>query len=80
MDIIAEKIISSAVRIYDPQNILKQKNSDGTFRLRIADFEPSARTIVSLDRFPFVVRMKLRRRFARFRKMFGIYAASSDGK
>ena len=80
MDIIAEKIISSAVRIYDPQNILMQKNSDGTFRLRIADFEPSARTIVSPDRFPFAVRMKLRRRFARFRKMFGIYAASSDEK
>jgi hypothetical protein len=79
-DRIAEKILSSAVRIYDPQNLLLQKNSDDTFRIRIADFEPSARTIVSPDRFPYIVRMKLRRRFARYRKMFGIHTSLSEEK
>ena len=77
LDRIASEILRLAVRIYDPQNLLMQKNSDGSFRIRIADFEPSSRTMVSFDGFPFVVRMKLRRRFARYRKMFGIYGAST---
>lgn len=77
LDRIASELLRLAVRIYDPQNLLLQKDSDGAFRIRIADFEPSSRTIVSFDRFPFVVRMKLRRRFARYRKMFGIYGAST---
>ena len=77
LDRIADEILRLAVRIYDPQNLLMQKNSDGSFRIRIADFEPSSRTMVSFDGFPFVVRMKLRRRFARYRKMFGIYGAST---
>ena len=67
-----DEVLRFAVRIYDPQNILLQKNSDGTFRLRVADFEPASRTFISLDHFTFVVRMKLRRRFTRYRRMFGI--------
>lgn len=80
LDRLVGELVRFAVRIYDPQNLLLQKNADGTFRIRIADFEPASRTFISLDRFPFVVRMKLRRRFARYRRMFGIYGASSQEK
>jgi hypothetical protein len=73
MDRLADDIVRFAVRVYDPQNLLVQKDVGGGFRIRIADFEPMSRTFISLDRiFPFVVRMKLRRRFARYRKAFCI--------
>ena len=62
-----------AVRMYDPQNVLVQRCLDGSFRMRIADFEPVSRTLISLDRAPFIVRMKIRRRFARYRRVFGIH-------
>lgn len=67
---LVDELARFAVRMYDPQNLLVQKNADGTFRIRIADFEPASRTFIALDRFPFIVRMKLRRRFSRYRKMF----------
>ena len=60
-----------AVRFYDPQNVLVQWKADGTFRLRIVDFEPASRAIIPLDRFfPALVGCKVRRRFARYLKSF----------
>ena len=76
LDSLAEKLVRYAVRFYDPQNILVQKNADGSFRLRIADFEPVARAFIALDRCsPAIVRMKLRRRFKRFRDQFVAWQA-----
>ena len=72
-DVLTEGIVRHAVRFYDPHNILVQTCADGEVRLRITDFEPASRTLVSLDRMmPAFVRMKLRRRFDRYRRMFGI--------
>ena len=60
-----------AVCFYDPQNILVQWLADGSFRLRIVDFEPASRTLISLDKiFPALVGFKVRRRFARYLKSF----------
>lgn len=63
-----------AVRFYDPQNILVQwlgKCGESDFRLRIVDFEPTARTFISLDSIcPAFVRMKVRRREQRYLKHY----------
>ena len=67
------QLIDHAVRFYDPQNVLVTKGKDGSFHLRIADFEPAERTFVSIGNLsPFFVRRKVRRRFARYQRMFGI--------
>ena len=67
-----------AVRFYDPQNILVEKGERGAFRLRIVDFEPASRTMLSIDGLsPFFVRKKIERRIVRYRKIFGI--RSVDG-
>ena len=64
--------VRHAIRFFDPQTIMVQYVS-GEARLRIPDFEPVARTLLPVDRmFPELVRMKVRRRFARYRKMLGI--------
>lgn len=64
--------VAHAVRFFDPQTIMVQYVS-GEARLRIPDFEPAARTLLPVDRlFPALVRMKVHRRFARYRKMLGI--------
>ena len=61
-------MIRHAVHIYDPQNILVQRLANGSFRLRITDFEPGARTLIPVDSLsPVLVRLKVRRRFARYR-------------
>ena len=71
-DRLVEELCCHAVRFYDPQNILVQQSADGAFRLRITDFEPASRTFVPLDRWSSAfVRVKLRRRFARYRNMVG---------
>ena len=70
---ITDDLVQNAVKMYDIPNLLVQKMSNGTIRLRIADFEPVARTFIVLDRLsPVIVRMKLRRRFKRYRKMLRI--------
>jgi len=62
-----------AVRFYDPQNVIVQMCTDGGFRLRIVDFEPDARTFFRPDAiFQMLVRLKVRRRFTRFRKQLGV--------
>ena len=76
LETLTEGLIRYAVRFYDPHNILVQTDAGGAIRLRITDFEPASRTFVALDRMmPALVRMKLRRRFARYRRMFGIALA-----
>lgn len=69
----ADELAHHAVRFYDPQNIMVQWCANGQFRLRITDFEPASRTLFAFDRFsPPLARLKLRRRFARYAKQFGI--------
>jgi hypothetical protein len=47
--------------------------SDDDFVLRIVDFEPVTRTLIPIDAiFPALTRAKIRRRFARYRKMLGL--------
>lgn len=62
-------LMQHAVRFYDPQNVMVQFAADGSFRLRIIDFEPATRTWIPLDAIlPFLVRQKCARRFRRFIK------------
>ena len=77
LNALAELIERHAIRIYDPQNILVQKLADGSIRLRVTDFEPASRTLISFDRLSSTItRMKIRRRMARYRHSFGIYEGS----
>lgn len=72
-DSLAEDLEHNSVRFYDPQNIMVQWCANGQFRLRITDFEPASRVGLPLDRLsPFFARMKLRRRFARYRAQYAI--------
>ena len=77
---LADGLVRYAVRIYDPQNILVQWRADGTFALRITDFEPASRTFIALDRLsPALVRMKVRRRFARYLKTYrALFGGQAD--
>ena len=78
LDGLVGNLVRFAVKIYDPQNLLAQKRADGSFDIRIADFEPMSRTFIDIDGLlPAIVRMKLRRRFMRYRKMFGIYGEAT---
>ena len=70
---LADDLLRNAVRIYDVQNILALRDPDGTIRLRIADFEPASRTLLAIDNISTTfMRMKFRRRFARYCSMIGI--------
>ena len=71
LESLRDLIVESCIRFYDPQNILVQWTSAESFRLRIVDFEPESRVAIPLDAlFPPIARMKIRRRFARYMKMF----------
>jgi len=73
-DALSKGLVRHAVRMYDPQNVLVQKLSDGSIRLRITDFEPVTRAFIAFDAIsPSIVRMKVRRRMARYRKSFYIH-------
>jgi hypothetical protein len=62
-----QRLVDHNVCFFDPSNILVQWTADGTFRLRIADFEPSCRSFIpGLSRVDFYVRCKVRRRAARY--------------
>ena len=69
---LADGLVKYAVRFYDPPNIMVQWLADGSFRLRIADFEPASRLLVPIDAIPFVTRLKVRRRFSRYLRNTGI--------
>ena len=61
-----------SIRFFDPQTIMVQRTSEG-LRLRIPDFEPTTRTLIPIDALlPIFSRMKMRRRFVRYRKTLGI--------
>ena len=60
-------LMRHAVRFYDPQNVMVQFAADGSFRLRIIDFEPATRTWIPIDTLlPAITRRKCARRFRRF--------------
>lgn len=66
---LVEQFRIHAVRFYDPQNLLVQKISADDFVLRIVDFEPATRCILSFDSLhPFFVRRKMLRRVKRWLK------------
>ena len=65
-------VFRHAVRFYDPPNIVVQRSADGSFCLRITDFEPASRLFVPVDRIPAIARIKIRRRFARHLRNWGI--------
>ena len=72
-DWLARELCHHAVRFYDPQNVLVQRCANGSIRLRITDFEPVSRTLIPIDSLAsFLVRLKINRRFARYRRLFGI--------
>lgn len=55
------------VRFYDPQNVIVQHLADGSFRLRVVDFEPASRTLFPIDSLcPAIVRAKVIRRAERY--------------
>ena len=78
LDALEDFLVRHSIRFFDPQTIMVQCVS-GEFRLRIPDFEPVTRTLIPVeDLFPALIRMKIRRRFARYRKTWGIARAESS--
>lgn len=62
-------LVAYRVRFYDPQNVMVQNLADGSFRLRVVDFEPGSRTLLPVDRmFPALAGRKTLRRAKRFVK------------
>lgn len=60
-------LVEHAVKFYDPPNIMTQWVPDGSFRLRIVDFEPMGRTFLPfLTTLPVWIRSKTRRRSERY--------------
>jgi hypothetical protein len=65
-------LVRHSIRFFDPQTVMVQRTSC-EFRLRVPDFEPATRTLIPFEAiFPALVRKKIRRRFARFRRAVGI--------
>ena len=75
-----DMLADATVRFYDPPNVIVQWIGPESFRLRIADFEPKARTVIALDRwFDFCARFKCRRRSRRFlRSLWPAIASLKD--
>jgi hypothetical protein len=68
------------VRFYDTQNIVVERRADNSFRLRVVDFEPAARTLIPIDSiFPFLIRGKVIRRATRYLKLHGRVEARYKG-
>lgn len=67
LDRLVDVFLRYSVRLYDPQNLVVQRLSDGAVRLRLVDFEPATRCLVSVDSFfPLLIRSKTERRVARW--------------
>ena len=78
LDALEDFLVRHSIRFFDPQTIMVQRTPGG-FRLRVPDFEPVSRTLIPVDAmFPGLVRMKIRRRFARYRKTWGIARVESS--
>lgn len=69
---LCDELVGNAVRFYDPQNVQVQCLADGSFLLRITDFEPGSRLFVPLDWVPAFVRLQTRRRFMRYMRNWGV--------
>lgn len=69
---LGDEFARHVVRFYDPPNIFAQRMNDGSIRLRITDFEPASRLFVPVDMVPAIARIKIRRRFARHLRNWGI--------
>ena len=68
---LSDALARHSVRFFDPQNVMVQRNADGSFRLRIMDIEPASRTFLRVESLlPALARLKQRRRFARFLGQF----------
>jgi hypothetical protein len=79
-DRLEDSLAENAVRFFDPQTIMVQTGETG-IRLRIPDFEPAVRTLLPLDAvFPALIAMKVRRRFARYRKFRNIRPRSAQSQ
>ena len=67
LKVFVSMLIAYSVRLYDPQNITIQWISSLEFRLRVVDFEPVSRCLISIDMFcPPLVRAKTIRRVRRW--------------
>ena len=76
----ANRLAECSVRLYDPHNVMVRRALDGSFELRIADFEPGTRTLLPLsEAIPFLVRMKVRRRMDRFLSFVARYRKRTYG-
>ena len=63
---LTDRFAEESIRFYDPSNVMVQRTADG-FKLRLADFEPASHNLIPIDRlFPFIVKLKVRRRVRRF--------------
>ena len=76
---LGNELVRHAVRFYDPPNIVAQRLDDGSIRLRITDFEPASRLLVPIDRIPAIARFKVRRRFARHLRNWGMAMHTDAG-
>ncbi len=67
---LCEGLAKYAVKFYDPPNILVEWRADGSFKLRIADFEPANRVLIPLfTNTKIYIRLRVRRRARRYAKI-----------
>lgn len=67
-DAFEKSLVKHSIRFFDPQTIMVQRADNG-LKLRIPDFEPTTRTLLPIEKLlPFLTRLKIKRRFARYRK------------
>ncbi len=75
---LCERLAVHAVKFYDPPNVMVEWLADGSFRLRIADFEPANRVLIPLfTNAKFYIRLRVRRRAERFAKLLRHLAGMS---
>lgn len=64
---LCDSLVDYAVRFYDPPNVMVQWQKDGSYRLRIIDFEPMGHTFIPIvTSMPSFIRAKVRRRTNRY--------------
>jgi hypothetical protein len=67
-DAFEKSLVEHSIRFFDPQTIMVQRTDNG-LKLRIPDFEPATRTLLPVEKLlPFLTKLKIKRRFARYRK------------
>ena len=64
---LCDSLVHYTVRFYDPPNVMVQWRTDGSYRLRIVDFEPMGHTFIPfVTSMPAFIRAKVRRRTDRY--------------